>query len=110
MFRLKFRDYSVVIVYDCLKIKDNLQLLRLSICINRFSHKLGFSNHYIFATQCYMTLHISNYELCWINVRLKYHRLTPSCYKDIGIRQFEFVEKLNSLVLPIESCLLLAGY
>ena len=40
------------------------------------------------------TLDISNYEL-----GLKYQHCMPSGCKDVGIRKFEFVPKLNSFLI-----------
>ena len=62
------------------------------------SHKLWFSNPYIFAT---------HWRRPWIfptmnyirsnNLSLKWQRFTPSGWKDIWIRQFKFVSKTQFL-------------
>ena len=37
----------------------------------------------------------------WNNLRLKYHRFTPSGCKDIRIRKFEFVAKIQFLYIVV---------
>ena len=65
------------------------------------SHKLWFSNLYIFVTQCgrpqiFQTMN----SVRWKNLSLKYQRFAPSGGKNIGIRKSEFVTKTQFLYMP----------
>ena len=63
-----------------------------------FCHELYFSNLYIFATQCRRPLIFQTMNSVKPkNLSLKYHSFTSSDCKDIGIRQFEFVTKIQFL-------------
>ena len=75
-----------------------------NICLNlkelSFCHNFWFSNPFIFATQCCRTfIFQTKYSVSLNNSSLKYQRFTPSFCKDIGIRIFKFVAKLNSFVM-----------
>ena len=64
-----------------------------------FCHKLWYSNPYNFATQCrrpyiFQTMNSVRSN----NHSLKYYRLTPSGFKYIRIRKFEFVATTNFFV------------
>jgi len=54
---------------------------------------------YIFANQCIISSFIfqTMNSVRSNNIRLKYHRFTPSGCKGLGIRKFEFVSKTQFL-------------
>ena len=65
----------------------------LSLC-----HKFRFSDPYIFAIRCFRPFISQTVNYVGPNnLSLKYKRFTPSGYKDIEIRKFEFVTKTQFL-------------
>ena len=70
----------------------------MSLC-----HKLRFSNPHIFVAQCrrpkiFQTMNSGRSN----NQSLKYQRLRPSSYQDLGIRKFELVTKTQFHCLYFE--------
>jgi len=88
------RPWSIIIFFlrMILNYAIKTQTKELSLC-----HKLWFSNTYIFAIQwCRPQIFQTINSVRSNNQSLKYLRFTVSGFKDIGIRKFSLLQRLNS--------------